>query len=148
MRVPSFANSFGLLVRTGKKFLAPDSHVKSSGWQGDLLSSRNPRRTSIPFLNPRKRRGSAFLFKPLAEGIFYAAQAPRKTSRKGFDISLRPQLGLEHCSNGPWATGAAKISQKALCVCALGVVRSLFISFRFCVEGKSTKRNTAGDIVS
>ena len=63
-----------------------------------FLHARKRNRTSIPFLNPRKRRGSDSLFKPLAEGTFHATQAPRKPSRKGFDISLRPQLSLEHCS--------------------------------------------------
>ena len=61
-----------------------------------FLHARKRKQTSIPFLNPRKRRGSDSLFKPLAEGTF--AQGPRNPSRKGFDISLRPQLGLEHCS--------------------------------------------------
>ena len=64
-----------------------------------FLHARKRKRTSIPFLNPRKRRGSDSLFKPLAEGTFHAAQAPRKPLRKGFDISLGPQLGLEHCSD-------------------------------------------------
>ena len=67
-----------------------------------FLHARKRKQTSIPFLNPRKRRGSDSLFKPLAEGTFHPAQGPRKPTRKGFDISLRPQLSLEHCSDGSW----------------------------------------------
>ena len=63
-----------------------------------FLHARKRKQTSISFLNPRKRRGSDSLFKPLAEGTFHPAQGPRKPSQKGFNISLRPQLGLEHCS--------------------------------------------------
>ena len=37
--------------------------------------------------------------KPLAKETFHAAHARRKPSRKEFDNSLRPQLGLEHCSH-------------------------------------------------
>ena len=64
-----------------------------------FLHARKRKRASISFLNPQKRRGSDSLFKPLGEGTFHATEAPRKPSRKIFDISLRPQLGLEHCSH-------------------------------------------------
>ena len=39
-----------------------------------------------------------FPIENIAEGTCHAAEAPWKPSRKGFDTSLRPQLGLEHCS--------------------------------------------------
>ena len=63
-----------------------------------FLHARKRKLTSISFLNPRKRRGCDSLFKPLAEGTFHAAQAPRKPLRRGFEIFFWPQLGLEHCS--------------------------------------------------
>ena len=48
-----------------------------------FLHARKRKRTSIPFLNPRRPRGSDSLFKPLAEAIpSHAAQAPRKASRR------------------------------------------------------------------
>ena len=92
--------------RLRKGFLIYVAEASRKGYDS-ITEARNasfPSRTEAntifnPFLNTPKQRGSDSLFKPLAEGTFHAAQAPRKPSRKGFDISLRPQLGLEHCCN-------------------------------------------------
>ena len=72
-----------------------------------FLHARKRKKTSFnPVSQSAEATRKRFLFKPLAEGTFHPAQGPRKPARKGFDISLRPQLGLEHCSSGRANGGA------------------------------------------
>ena len=65
---------------------------------------RKRKRTSIPFFNPQKRGGSEAEARR-SDSLFKTSRGSNLSFRgsvrgKGFDISLRPQLGLEHCSFG------------------------------------------------
>ena len=88
-------------------------------WGGGDSATAMKRKQSLnwPFLSSPIRKNAAEAIsssKPPAKGTVHAGKAQRKPSQKGFDIALRAQLCLEHCSSvgmcwllGPLCLGIA-----------------------------------------